>query len=248
MGRVRFVAVPLLAAAIFAWASSPATAQTKEARGTATTVTDSSITVNVNGTNMKFAVDNNTIVGAPGAGRATRDAQTKGAAGAKLTGILKPGAGVIVTYREAGLVATEIRLVPAAAEGAAGAGRAAGAVAGAAGAAAGAVAGAAGAAAGAVTGAGGQTANGRVKSVSDTAVVITDSGKDLTFAVNATTRVQGRGAGTATQAAGGKIPITKLVGVGDQVSVSYTGTAPKMVASEIRITVNADRAPTPAGR
>ena len=98
---LNLVAVPLLAAVVLAWTSHPAIAQTKEARGRATTVTDTALTVDVNGTNMKFAVDNNTIVGAPGAGRATRDAQGKGAAGAKLTAVLKPGTGVIVTYREA---------------------------------------------------------------------------------------------------------------------------------------------------
>jgi hypothetical protein len=223
MGHVRFLWVPILAAVVLGWSARPADAQTKEASGTVTAVTDSSLTVRVNNNEMKFTVDNNTIVGAPGAGRATRDAQSKGAPGIKLTGVVKPGAGVVVMYNEAKgtLLATEVRLVPAAAGGAA--------------------PGAAGAQAS-------TTANGTVKTVTDTSLVVTDSGKDLTFAVDATTRVLAKGAGTATQAAGGKIPFSKLVGVGDTVSVSYEGTAPKMRATEVRITVNADRKPTPTGR
>jgi hypothetical protein len=194
-------------------------AQTKEASGTVTAVTDAMLTVRVNAMEMKFTVDSSTIVGARGAGRATRDAQGKGEPGIKLTGVVKPGNGVVVTYREAkgALLATEIRLVPAATAGAAPAAAA-------------------------------STANGRVKSVSDTSLVVTDAGKDLTFVVDPSTRVVAKGAGTATAAAGGKIPFTKLVTVGDTVSVSYEGAAPKMRATEVRITVNADRAPTPAGR
>ena len=217
MARVRFLVVPLLAALASVWAAGPATAQTKEASGTVVSVSDSSLTVKVADKDMKFGVDAKTVVGAPGAGRATRDAQGQGAAGIKLTSILKPGSGVVVTYREAGgaLVANEIRSVPAAAT--------------------------TGAAAA-------STANGTVKSVAAASLVITDNGKDLTFAVDKETRVVAKGAGTATQAAGGSIPFAKLVGVGDTVSVSYAGTGPTMRATEIRITVNADRPPTPAGR
>jgi hypothetical protein len=218
MGRVRLLLIPLLTALALIWATSPAGAQAKEARGTAVTVTDTALTVKVADKDMKFSVDANTIVGAPGAGRATRDAQTKGAPGVKLTAVLKPGAGVVVMYRESGgaLLATEIRSVPAAA-------------------------GTAGTAAS-------QVASGTVKSVTNASLVVTDGGKDLTFAVDKDTRVVGRGAGTATQAAGGAIAFTKLVAVGDTVSVSYEGTAAKMRAAEVRINVDASRAPKPAGR
>ena len=172
MGHVRYLWVPILAAVLLAGPARTAQAQTKEANGTVTAVTDSSLTVRVNNNEMKFTVDNNTIVGAPGAGRATRDAQSKGAPGIKLTGVVKPGAGVVVMYNEAKgiLLATEVRLVPAAAAGAA--------------------APAAGAQAS-------TTANGTVKTVTDTSLVITDSGKDLMFAVDASTRVLAKGAGTA---------------------------------------------------
>ena len=214
MDRVRLV-VPVLAALVMGWAAG-ASAQTKEARGTVVSVSDSSLTVKVAGNDMTFAVDAKTVVGAPGAGRATRDAQTKGAPGIKLTNVVKTGSGVVVMYRVAGgaNVATEVRSVPGAASAAAPA----------------------------------TTANGKVKSVTAASLVITDNGKDMTFAVDKATRVVAKGAGTATQAAGGSIAFTKLVGVGDTVSVSYAGTGAAMRATEVRITVNADRAPRPAGR
>ena len=224
MGRVRFIVAPLLAVVVTGWAAAPASAQTKEARGTVVTVSDSSLTVKVADKDMKFAVDDKTVVGAPGAGRATRDAQGKGAPGIKLTSILKAGSGVMVMYREAGgaMVATEIRSVPAAAAGAS--------------------------ASSASSSSSSSTANGKVKSVTAASLVVTDNGKDMTFVVDKDTTVLAKGAGTATKAAGGNIAFTKLVGVGDTVSVSYAGTGPAMRATEVRITVSASRAPTPAGR
>jgi hypothetical protein len=205
MGRLRFFVVPLLAVFVMGWAAGPASAQSKEARGTAVAVSDSSLTVKVADKDMKFAVDAKTLVGAPGAGRATRDAQGRGAPGIKLTSVVKTGSGVIVMYREANgaLVATEIRAVPAAASASA-----------------------------APT-----TASGKVKSVTPTSLVITDSGKDMTFVVDNSTKVLAKGAGTATQAAGGTIAFNKLVGVGDTVSVSFAGAGPAMRATEVRITL-----------
>ena len=207
MERVRLVA-PVLAVLVVGWAAG-ASAQTKEARGTVVSVSDSSLTVKVAGNDMKFAVDAKTIVGAPGAGRATRDAQAKGAPGIKLTNVVKTGSGVVVMYREAAgaNVATEIRSVPGAAA--------------------------------ASTADGDAIANGKVKSATATSLVITDDGKDMTFVIDKATKVVAKGAGTATQAAGGSIAFTKLVGVGDTVSVSHAGTGAAMRATEVRITLKA---------
>ncbi len=91
-------------------------------------------------------------------------------------------------------------------------------------------------------------AQGMVGAVAADSLTVKVSGKDMTFAVDKVTKVFAKGAGTATQAAGGNIAFTKLVGVGDTVSVSYAGTGPAMRATEVRITVSASRAPTPAGR
>src|SRR5580765_8569290 len=207
MKRIRLV-VPVLAVLVVGWAAG-VSAQTKEARGTVVSVSDSSLTVKVAGNDMKFAVDAKTIVGAPGAGRATRDAQGKGAPGIKLTNVVKTGSGVVVMYREAAgaNVATEIRSVPGAAS--------------------------------ASTADGDSIANGKVKSVTATSMVITDDGKDMTFVIDKATKVVAKGAGTATQAAGGSIAFTKLVGVGDTVSVSHAGTGAAMRATEVRITLKA---------
>jgi hypothetical protein len=218
MGRVNVLRISVLAV-LLTWSAGvvPAVAQTKEARGTAVAVSDSSLTVKVADKDMKFAVDAKTVVGAPGAGRATRDAQGKGAAGIKLTDIVKTGSGVVVMYREANgaMVATEIRSVPAASSGAT------------------------------ASSSSSSTANGKVKSVTASSMVITDNGKDSTFAIDSNTKVLAKGAGTATRAAGGSIAFTSLVGVGDTVSVSYTGSGQAMRATEVRITVNADRKPAP---
>ena len=186
----------------------PAHAQSKTARGTATTVTDVSLTVRVSDTNMTFDVDGKTVVEAPGAGRQTRAAQAAGASGIKLSSAIQPGQAVIVTYREANgkNVATDIRRVTTAGSGG-------------------------GAASDPV-----QNAAGSVKSVTARSLVLTSQGKDSTFAIDQETKVIGRGAGTAAGAAGGRLPITDLVGAGDSVSVSYKVTGGAMHATEVRVT------------
>jgi hypothetical protein len=62
-----------------------------------------------------------------------------------------------------------------------------------------------------------------------------------TFMIDSNTDVIGRGAGTAAAKAGGKVPLTTLVGVGDTVTVSYHETAGKMQASKIRVTMKASK-------
>jgi hypothetical protein len=60
-----------------------------------------------------------------------------------------------------------------------------------------------------------------------------------TFVIDSKTDVIGRGAGTATAKAGGKVAITTLIGVGDTVTVSYHDVAGKLQASRIRVTAKA---------
>src|SRR5262245_9864561 len=97
----------------------PADAQSKTARGTATKVTDASLTVRVGDKDLTFDGDSKTAVEAPGAGRQTRAAQAAGASGIKLTSALQSGQAVIVTYREANgkNLATDIRRVSTAGSG-----------------------------------------------------------------------------------------------------------------------------------
>jgi hypothetical protein len=192
-------------------AARPAQAQTKTARGTATTVTDVSLTVKVGDKDMTFDVDSKTIVQAPGAGRQTRVAQTAGAAGIKLTSVIQSGQPVLVTYREVNgkNLATDISRVSTAGSGG-----------------------------GSMSDAP-SVPTGTVKSVSASSLVITSQGKDLSFAIDQGTQVVGRGAGTAAAASGGRVLITSLVAPGDTVSVNYAGAPGMLRATEVRITAKA---------
>jgi Domain of unknown function (DUF5666) len=87
---------------------SPAAAQTKTAQGTVTAVSARSLTVKVANVDMTFAIDDKTVVEAPGAGT-----QTRRQGGVKVTDFVKSGGNVVVTYNEANGVnrATSIRTV-----------------------------------------------------------------------------------------------------------------------------------------
>lgn len=189
----------------------PAAAQDRTARGTATAVTDVSVTVKTAQKDMTFDVDSKTVVEAPGAGTKTRAAQAAGAAGIKLTSVIQSGQPVLVTYQELNgrNLATRIGRVSTA-----------------------------GSDRGSATEPGAGAA-GIVKSVTASLLVLTVNGKDSTFVVDQDTRVIGQGAGTATAAAGGRIAITNLVGAGDTVQVSYSPGTGTMRATEVRITSKA---------
>jgi hypothetical protein len=171
-------------------------------------VTDVSLTVKAGDKDMTFDVDSKTLVQAPGAGRQTRAAQAAGAAGIKLTSVIQSGEPVLVTYHQANgkNLATNISRVS--------------------------VAGSGGGSVSEAT----RIATGTVKSVTASALVVTSDGKDSTFVIDRETLVQGRGAGTATAAAGGRIAIASLVSARDTVSVSYKEIAGVIYATEIRIT------------
>jgi hypothetical protein len=77
--------------------------------------------------------------------------------------------------------------------------------------------------------------NGTVKSVSGTSVVVTALGKDTTFAVDARTKVVGKGVGTKSAAKGGKPTIVDLLKEGDRVTVTYQDTGGTMHASTIEV-------------
>jgi Domain of unknown function (DUF5666) len=216
MSRAQRFGVPFFLLLVLAASIGPPVAAqgTKEARGTVTAVTDTSLKVKAGTQEMTFAVDPKTTVTAEGAGRQTREAKATGAAGIKLTGIIKTGEAVIVNYTESGgtLRASAIRAVATA--GAGGGGVASPSPAS-------------------------RTANGTVKSVTGSSLIVTSSGKDMTFSITPDTLVQGRGVGTAASAAGGKIAIASVVGAGDTVSVSYQESGTTMRATEVRVTAKA---------
>jgi hypothetical protein len=179
--------VSVLALALLGWAYPAAAQATKTARGTISAVEGATVTVKVASNDMKFNVDPETNVIAAGAGTKARKAAAAGQAGPKLNELIKAGEAVIVTYREmsGGMMhATQIQVVSSAGPGG-------GAV--------------------STSGTSTKTTSGVVKSVAAGSLVVTADGKDVTYVVDADTKVIGTGAGTKATAAGGKTTITDLV-------------------------------------
>ncbi len=114
MGRLKVLGIPLLAVLVLGLSigASPAAAQTKTARGTATAVSDSSLTVKVGAKDMTFAIDAKTVVQAKGAGTKTR-----ATGGVKLTDYVKTGGAVLVTYREVNGANQAVTVTPVASAG-----------------------------------------------------------------------------------------------------------------------------------
>ncbi len=76
---------------------------------------------------------------------------------------------------------------------------------------------------------------GTVKSVSGSSIVVAaKDGKDMTFAVDSSTKFVGKGLGT--KSAKGPMTATDAVHEGDQVSVSYHDMGGTMHAAQVRIT------------
>ena len=112
MRRVSVLGISLLALAVVAWPRASAAQDNKTARGTVTAMAGSSLTVRVGANEMKFTVDPQATVVAPGAG--TKERQKEGSV--KLNEAIKTGQAVIVTYREKGsmLLASRVEAVSSA--------------------------------------------------------------------------------------------------------------------------------------
>jgi hypothetical protein len=78
------------------------------------------------------------------------------------------------------------------------------------------------------------TASGTVKSVAGDTLVVASAGKDMTFAIDGTTKFVGKG--LSTKSKGGKLTATDAVSMGDMVSVTYHDMGGKMHAANVRIT------------
>jgi len=205
------LALGLAVVAFSAVPASLAAQETRMARGTVSIVAADSVTVKTPEKEMKFAADSKTTVEAVGGSTKTRQAQAAGQTGPKLTDVLKVGQPVTVSYTESGgvLKAVAIRVVSSA---------------------------------GTTTAAAPRAIVGKVTSIAPTSMVISGSapaGSTFTFTIDGSTKVVGRGAGTAAAAAGGKTVVTDLVSTGDTVSVSYHQTGNTMHAAEIRVTAKA---------
>jgi hypothetical protein len=217
MRRRTIFALPLAICAIAALLAVPAQAQSaKKVRGKVTTMTATSLAIDVAGTPMNFAVDAKTKVEAPGGSTATRKAEAAGKPGVSLTDVIKTGDAVEVSYTETGgkMQASMIRRVTSV-----GAATTTGGDKGA-----------------ATTAAAARTTSGKVTAVSPTSITIAAAGAAAqTFAIDAKTQVIGRGVGTMAKNTGGKLSATDAIGNGDSVNVSFTTMNGTMHASEIRV-------------
>lgn len=208
--RRMLLVISLAALAVAGWPASRAWAQDKMARGTVTAVGADTVTINARDQEMKFNLDEKTVIEAAGAGTKARQAQRAGHAGPKLNEVVKVGQGAEVTYTEMGgmMHATRIRsILPSAAM--------------------------------ADVKPGEKTAMGEVQSVAADSFTVGSAGSTQTFTYDASTKVVGKGAGTAARAKGGTAPFTDLVHKGDRVSVSYHESGTTLHASEVRVTMKA---------
>ena len=77
------------------------------------------------------------------------------------------------------------------------------------------------------------SASGTVKSVSGTSLVVSASGKDMTFTIDGSTKFVGKGLGTKAKA--GPVTSTDAVHEGDHVSVSYHDMGGTMHAASVHV-------------
>jgi hypothetical protein len=212
MGLLSRVGVLVLGtASIVVVAQGTAVAQSKEVRGQVLAVSDSSLAVRAGEKALNFLIDKDTIIEANGAGTRTREAKAAGkeSAGIKVTDYVKAGGAVLVSYREVDGKnrALIIRSISSAGSG----GEAAANV--------------------------DATKNvlGTVKSISGARLILDQGGHDMTFTIDRQTDVLARGGTRATKNAGGKVPITDIVHVGDLVRVQYRDVNGAMNAFEVQL-------------
>jgi hypothetical protein len=186
----------------------PATAdaQSKEIRGSAVAVSDSSLTVKTGEQTLSFVISRDTLVEAKGASTRTRRAEGAGTSpGIKVTDYVKPGDPVLVSYRAADGRNLALTVRPISAVGTTGAAESS------------------------------KNIQAKVKSISGNTLVLDRDGRDVRFTLDRDTDVFAIGATRATRKAGGSVPITDLVHAGDLVWVEYREAAGSMKAVEIQV-------------
>jgi len=211
--RTMFLTVTLAALSFIWWPVDVAVAQDQQtARGTITEMNGASLTIQVNGSPMTFAIDSKTQVEARGASTKTRQMAAAGTPGPKIGDILAVGQPVAVTYHPSSERprASIVRAVPSVKAG------------------------------GSITAAE-MRSIGTVKSLGpDSITIVGGSGGGAsftqTFRINADTKVVGKGIGTATAPTGGKGKFSELVSAGDRVTVSYHKAGNALEASNVRVT------------
>jgi hypothetical protein len=186
--------------------AGPAHAQTREARGTVTAVTDSTMTVTAGIWEVTFYVDGKTHLEVRPSARDLQAAQP-GRQKPRVNSFFQAGNTVLVRYRQENgrNHAVNIERV-----------------------------GSAGPGGGFIKPPMG-IAEGKVTSVSASHMTIAANGGDFTFAITGDTDVLAHGASRATKAAGRGTPLTTFVTFGDMVTVRYRQAAGAVAASEIRV-------------
>ena len=183
-----------------------AEAQTKEIRGSAIAVSDSSLTVKAGEQTLSFVINKGTLVEAKGAGTRSRQAEAVGKSpGIKVTDYVKPGDPVLVSYRQAEGKNLALTVRPISAVGTTGAADSA------------------------------KNVQAKVKSISGNTLILDQGGRDMTFTVDRDTDVLAAGGTRATKSAGGSLPITDAVHAGDIVRVEYREAGGSMKALEIQV-------------
>jgi hypothetical protein len=205
----RLVTVAVGVTTVVILGSSKLGAQGKEAQGTVTAISSSSLTIASGGKPMTFVVDKATKLENKAAARKSRDAKTADTPGVQLADYIKVGNPVLVRYEEAKGAnhAMYVRQVSSPGDSAAESHDQA------------------------------KTASGTVKAVSLSQVTLASDGKDMTFAITRDTDVLARGASKTTKAAGGTTTIADFVHNGDDVSITYVDRAGTMTASQVRVRV-----------
>src|SRR5215203_1588923 len=202
----RLVMFAVGVAVAFLGSTNQAGAQTREARGTVSAVTERSMTVKVGAQELTFFADHDTHLEVQ---REAKDVQQARAPLAKpnVNDYFAPGNIVLVRYQDASgrHHALEIRRVGS-------------------------------------TGPGGgsisepaKIATGKVRAITASQLTLDANGRESVFAITGDTDVLKKGATTATKAAGGHTPITTFVHPGESVSISYSESAGRATASEVRV-------------
>ena len=187
----------------------PAAAQTKEARGTVTSVAERSVAVKAGAQELTFFADHETHLQVAREQKDLEQAKAQ-TASLKVSDYFTPGTVVLVRYRvENGRHhALDIERV-----------------------------GSTGPGGGSITEPD-KIATGKVKAVTQSQLTLSKNGHDSVYAITKATDVRKKGATAATKAAGGSPTITTFVQPGDTVSVSYRETAGHATASEVRVSTN----------
>lgn len=173
-------------------AALPAGAQTREALGTVTAVTPTTLTVKAGARELTFLVDSQTRLEVRSIEKRLQQ-EVPGRTSPRVSDFFQPGAVVLVRFREEGRGNHALDIRRASSLGPGG---------------------------GSVSDPE-KIAEGRVGAVTESRLTVDVDGREVVFLITRDTEVLARGATRATRAAGSPTPITTFIRVGDLVSVSY---------------------------